>query len=179
MDQFMDAIPVDPPYAPYQSCDPRDPSLRAFMKFASRIKPRNLCLGEHYDDHFLQVLQNFVSAWPLENVSYHWGLPHYDPLLLNVPHHHIFGPRPRLHRRRRVHVHVHRSAEAVKEVQTITYRKRAVPVYLEYNGTTHEIPPDCVQATEKDIEIVGPHGVRHCFPAFSSCVDCSFCGTAV
>jgi len=142
------------------------------MIFASRLKPRNLCTREHYWDSFAYELGGFFSSWPLENVSYHFQLLDLSPLILNVPHHYVFGKESDLHAE--YVVCPYPSNQAVG-IQTITYRNRPIPFFLQFPHETRIIPSDYFNVAVKSLEKEGPGGVRYRFPADVRCLNCPLC----
>jgi len=80
-----------PPFLPYEDVHA---GSWAFVTFASRVSPRNLCLsciGNRVQQReFTYVLKDVVSAWPLINIGWHWVLHHSPPLVLKA-HYHLFG----------------------------------------------------------------------------------------
>jgi len=153
---------------------------RAFTVFASRVKPRHLCIGKHDVDWFTPALKGFMeqAAWPLKGVAYHWRLSNTDRLIPNIANHHIFCHRERSDEES-IDLRPFR-AEDVAGVETITYYNRPLPFIFKYPNDTRTIPADYFKASVKNFEVRGPGGTpRYCFPGNGPVLKCPCCGFEV
>jgi len=172
---FIDHYVVQfPPFPPYEDVHP---GSWAFMVFASRVNPRNLCIGKHDRDWFTYNLSDFVAAWPLENVAWHWMITQYTALVRNVPRHHVFCQREVRESPDRREIYPHPPNDVVG-VQTIAYHNRPIRTYFYAGGTEHKIPSDHFEVAKRDREIMGPGDVQYRFPT-DAYWDCPFCGFEV